>query len=247
MQQARWGAGGDHQIIAIYPWSVQEMYDLTIEAFNLSEKLRVPVVILTDELVAHLRENAKFKPEPSTIDRNKRTGKPAFGTKDDTGIPPMPPLGSKQKLLITGTTHDEEGYRKDSDPEAAAALAARLSNKILSRKEEIIKFEKDSLDDADIVIISYGFTARSASRAVKLARQKGIKLGLLRLVTIWPFPDELTGSLKNKKIIVAEMNKGQIAAEVQRCTGTPPQLISRTDGLPIQPDEILEFIQGVSK
>lgn len=231
IQQARWGANGDYQIIALSPYSVQEMYDLTIEAFNISEKLRVPVVILIDELLAHLRENAKLKPEPHVVDRDKRKG--TFGT--------------KQKIMVTGAVHDEEGLRKDSDPEAAQAFLEKLSSKILSKKDEITKFEKDSVDDAETVVVSCGFTARSASKAVKLARRKGIKLGLFRLITIWPFPDEAVMLLKKKKIIVAEMSKGQLAREVERCTGIKPHLLSKTNGLPIEPEEIVEFAEKISK
>jgi len=244
VQQARWGAHGDYQIIAVSPSSVQEMYDLTIEAFNLSEKFRVPVIILADEAIGRLRENVSTKKKFAIINRSKRLNVPPFGAGNPATIAPMPPLGSGQNLLVTGSTHDEYGFRKATDAHAHAKLLDRLQSKISSNTKEIIKTEYTFAKDADTLLISYGASARSCVAAANLAAERGYKVGFLRLITLWPFPDEIVAraASASKKVIVVEMNKGQIAREVVRASKSDVECISRTDGELIMPDEILNKI-----
>lgn len=245
MQQVRWGAHGDYEIIALSPWSAQEMYDMTIEAFNLSEKYRVPVILLADEVVAHLRENAKLKPPKEIINRNKNIDKAPFGTDSEDGVPPMPPLGSGAKLLVTGSTHDEWGLRRTTSPLAQEKLVLRLSKKILNHKDDIVKSEMMFEDEGDTLVVSYGFSARSSLRAVKLARKEGAKVSFLRLKTLWPFPSELLAELGDKfsKIVAVEMNLGQAAREIERSTKTDIVRVCKATGEPISPAEIIEQIK----
>lgn len=252
MQQVRWGAHGDYEIIALTPSSVEEMYELTIDGFNLSEKYRVPVILLADELVAHLREGVKFKPPKEIIGRNKELGKAPFGpaiggtgAASDDGVPPMPPLGSGAKLLVTGSTHDEWGMRRTTSPLAQEKLVSRLSKKILNHKDDIIKYEKFFEDGADTLIVSYGFSARSSLRAVKLMREDDVKTSFLKLKTIWPFPSELLAELGEQysRIAVVEMNAGQIAREVERSVRRDVLKVSKATGEPITPAEIVERLK----
>jgi len=245
IMQARWGSHGDYQIIALSPWSVQEFYDETIRAFNLSERFRVPVIVLADELVGHLRENLKIKEYVEVFERESGTGRPPFGGEEDE-VPPMPSFGEGAKLLVTGSTHDEWGYRKTACPKTQERLVKRLSQKILAHKEEIEAFESFFTDDAEILLIAYGFTARSALAAAMLARKNGFKVGLLRLKTIWPFPGEMVAKLgaRTQKIIVPEMNLGQLICEVERWV--PRHKVSslpKVTGEAITPKEIVKRLK----
>lgn len=239
MMQARWGAHGDYEIIALSPWSVTEMYTETIRAFNLAERFRLPVLILADEAVGHLREGVKIEKEVRVYERKKGKGVAPFVGK---GVPPMPAFGEGEKLLVTGSTHDQWGFRRTVSPEAQKDLVRHLARKITDHKGEIIEVVEYHCQDEelDLLLIAYGFTARSALAAVEAAREKGLKTGLLRLKTIWPFPQEelLLVGQKAKRIIVPEMNLGQIVREVQRVL---PQAepYSRTDGQVITPREIV--------
>lgn len=239
MMQARWGAHGDYEIIALSPWSVTEMYTETIRAFNLAERFRVPVLILADEAVGHLREGVKIDKEARVYERKKGRGVAPFVGKD---VPPMPALGEGEKLLVTGSTHDPWGFRRTVSPEAQKNLVRHLARKITDHKSEIIKVVEYHCQDEelDLLLVAYGFTARSALAAVEAAREEGLKAGLLRLKTIWPFPQEELSRVgqKAKRITVPEMNLGQIVREVQRVL---PQAkpYSRTDGQVITPQEIV--------
>jgi len=239
MMQARWGAHGDYEIVALSPWSATEMYTETIRAFNLAERFRVPVLILADEAVGHLREGVKIEKEVRVYERKKGRGVAPFVGKD---VPPMPAFGEGEKLLITGSTHDQWGFRRTVSPEAQKNLVGHLARKITDHKGEIIEVVESHCQDEelDLLLVAYGFTARSALAAVEAAREKGLKAGLLRLKTIWPFPQEelLRVGQKAKRIIVPEMNLGQIVREVQRVL---PQAepYSRTDGEVITPQEIV--------
>jgi len=239
MMQARWGAHGDYEIIALSPWSVTEMYTETIRAFNLAERFRVPVLILADEAVGHLREGVKIDKEVRVYERKKGRGVAPFVGKD---VPPMPAFGEGEKLLITGSTHDPWGFRRTVSPEAQKNLVGHLVRKITDHKSEIIEVVEYHCQDEelDLLLVAYGFTARSALAAVEAVREEGLKAGLLRLKTIWPFPQEELSRVgqKAKRIIVPEMNLGQIVREVQRVL---PQAepYSRTDGQVITPQEIV--------
>ena len=241
VMQARWGAHGDYRIIAISPWSVQEMYDLTIESFNLAEQYRVPVIFLADEVVGHLKESFTIKPEIEIFDRDKTISDKPFGTVTEDGVPPMPIFGQGAKLLITGSTHDEFGIRKVADPIIQDKLVKRLCNKIDNHKKEICQTESYFTEDAEYLFVSFGISARSSYAVVKQLRNEGIKAGLLRLKTIWPFDEDTLKSIaENCKIIfVPEMNRGQIVLEVQRILCNKKVVsIPKTRGEAIYPSEI---------
>lgn len=244
VMQARWGSHGDYQIIALSPWSVQECYSETIRAFNLAERFRVPVIVLADELVGHLRENLKIEESVEVFDRERGTAKPPFGGAEDE-VPPMPAFGEGAKLLVTGSTHDERGYRKTACPKTQERLVKRLAQKILAHKEEIIAAESYYMDDAEILLIAYGFTARSALAAIQMAREAGLKVGLLRLKTLWPFPNKIVEELgaRMQRIIVPEMNLGQLVCEVERWVPrSKVRSFSKVTGEAITPKEIFNCI-----
>jgi 2-oxoglutarate ferredoxin oxidoreductase subunit alpha len=240
VMQVRWGSHGDYQAVALAPWSVQEMYDLTIHAFNLAERFRNPVFVMADEAVGHLRENLHVAEEVRVYNRRKPRGEePPFGGAE---VPPMPAFGEGHELLITGSTHDEWGYRRTDDPEAQARLVERLSSKITNHLDEIGEVEEYFCDGGlNLLVIAYGFTARSALEAVKMARQEGMRIGFLRLKTLWPFPEPFVRELaqRSREVLVAEMNRGQMLREVQRIV---PQArgYQKTDGEVIRPIEILK-------
>jgi len=240
--QARFGASGDFELIAISPWSVQEMYSETIRAFSLAERFRVPVILLADEAVGHLRESLTIEPTVRMYRRSRQGGRPPFG---DAEVPPMPAFGQGEKLLVTGSTHDAWGYRRTSSAAAQAALVERLCRKITAHAEEIGRTISYCCDDQplDTLFVAYGFTARSALRAVIEARHRGARAGLLRLVTLWPFPAATVArhAAGARQVIVAEMNRGQILREVQR-VAPAARGYHRTDGEIIQPDELRPLI-----
>jgi len=250
VMQARWGSHGDYEIIALSPNSCQEMFDLTIKAFNLSEKYRVPVTILADEAVGHLREKVVIPPqeEIKIINREKPKVPPEEYwpyVPNENLVPPMAIAGEGYYVHMTGLTHDERGY-PDITGEAHEKLVRRLIDKIQKNKKDIIEYEEIMIDDAEIVVVSFGITARAALRAVKEARKKGIKAGLFRLITIWPFPEERIAEISKKieKFVVAEINQGQIRREVERArlNGVPVIGVHKLGGDLITPDEIMEGI-----
>jgi 2-oxoglutarate ferredoxin oxidoreductase subunit alpha len=245
MMMVKWAAHGDNEIVALSPWSVQEMYDLTVRAFNFAERFRVPVFLLADEAVGHLRETLVIKEEVEIFDRVKIPGKPPFGTEEINGVPPMPAFGEGANLLVTGSTHDPWGFRKTQDSAIQARLTERLIRKIRDFKLEVVETDPHLLDDAEIGVVAYGFTARAALAAVKILRNQGVKAGLLRLVSIWPFADgAITGMGKRcRKIFVPEMNRGQIAGEMTKYTSTPVIPLPKTNGEVIEPAEIVEGIR----
>ena len=246
LMQAKWGSHGDYLPIALCPWSVQEMFDLTIRAFNLAERFRTPVFLMGEEATAHLREGILIPEKVEIIDRDRGKGAP-FGTDAPDGIPPMPAFGDGEKLLVTGSTHDQNGFRKTDDPEAHRILVERLHKKILSHADAINQTESYYLDDAEVAVIAYGFTARSALFAVRELRKAGLKVGLFRLKTIWPFPYEaierLTRSVKG--CATFEMNMGQVAGEVQKVARCPLHITTQVNGSIISPDVILNKIKEI--
>jgi 2-oxoglutarate ferredoxin oxidoreductase subunit alpha len=260
LMQVRWGAPGDYEIIALSPASVYEMYEMTVKAFNLSEQYRIPVFLLADEAVGHLKESVNLPPDISVVPRSdpassagRREGDlPPFGNIRDNTVTPIPAFGQGRKLSVTGSTHDEWGYRRTQSPEAQARLIDRFCNKIRSNIDKIVEREEYFIPpggtDTEVLVITYGFTARSALRAVKIARDKGIKAGFIRLKTVWPF-DENLFKRKNwsalKRVIVPEMNQGQLIREVQRFAPQEVKVIpfNKTDGTVITPKEILERLK----
>ena len=222
--QARHGSHGDYEIIVLAPSSVNDMFLLTIEAFNLSETYRTPVIILSDALVGHMTESVKV-PELSSIpiaERKTPEGSPEdclpFLSED---VAPMPVFGSGYKVHVTGSTHDERGFRNVEDPLFVDNLVRRICAKILKHRNEIVKVETRYLDDAEVVLLSYGSVARSALHAVKSARKEGLKVGYVRLITLWPFADDVIRNVAKKvdNIVVLENNMGQIVNEVLRVAG----------------------------
>jgi 2-oxoglutarate ferredoxin oxidoreductase subunit alpha len=243
--QAKWGSHGDYQVIAFSPWSVQEMYDMIVEAFNLGEEYRVPVFLMAEEAVAHLRERMDVRPKVRVCDRLKKKGAPPFGTAEEDGVPAMPAFGDGEKLLVTGSTHDELGIRKTDDPEAHAKLVSRINKKILNHREKIIQAESRYLDDSEIAVVSYGFTARSSLYGVEALRKEGRKVGFLRLKTMWPFPEDEIRRAGNavKKIFVPEMNSGQVAGEIRKYVRCDVATYNQTNGEIIHPRTIIESLR----
>jgi 2-oxoglutarate ferredoxin oxidoreductase subunit alpha len=251
MMQARWGSHGDYELIALAPSSPQDCFYQTIRAFNLSEKYRVPVLIMADEIVGHMSEKVVI-PEADQIhliSRPKPTGrKDRFRLYEPgpNGVAPMPAIGEGYNIHVTGLTHDERGYPAMT-VEAQETMMARIKGKIRNNLEDIIEIENYLMDDADIVIVSYGISVRTGLAAVDQARKMGYKAGLLRLVTVWPFPEELIRDIAGrvKGFITVEINLGQIHYEVERCSGgkAPAYLVGHAGGKIIHPDKVIERIQ----
>jgi 2-oxoglutarate ferredoxin oxidoreductase subunit alpha len=247
IMQAKWGSHGDYQVIALSPWSAQEMYDLTLRAFNLSERYRVPTMVMADEAVGHLRETIRVNAKVEIWDRKKEKGGSPFGTEEQDGVPPMPAFGEGERLLVTGSTHNELGFRKTDDPEAHAKLVDRINEKILKNRRRIIETEDYFLDDSEMAIVAYGFTARTSLYVVKQLRKEGVKVGMLRIKTLWPFPEEPVREVggRVKKVIIPEMNQGQVAGEVRKFCSCDVISFSQTNGEIIRPETIIEAIKKI--
>ena len=209
MMQARFGSHGDYDVIAYAPSSPQEMFDFTIKAFNAAELYRTPVFVMSDELVGHMSERVVIPPaeEIKLVERKRPKVKPGDGflpfQSDEDLVPPMALAGEGYKIHVTGLTHDERGYPV-IDAETQERMLSRMLRKIQDNREEIIEYEEVELDDAQVVLVAYGSTARSALRALRLAREKGIKVGMLRLITPWPFPGAVSYThltLPTKRIV----------------------------------------------
>ena len=247
IMQARWGTHGDYTAIALSPNSVQEMYELTIKAFNLAEKYRTPVILLTDETVAHMRERITPPEEIEIIDRRKPKPdeKAFFGLQE---VPPMPAVGEGYNIAVTGSTHNEYGIRFTADPTVHRQLVERLNNKIQKHANEIADVETFGIDGCQIGIVTFGCTSRAIYEAVERAQAKGINVGYVRLKTVWPIPERPIQQLADMagKIIVPEMNLKQLFYEVQRIASGSAEVIPLNKiggGELITPEEILEEIQ----
>ena len=255
VMQARWGTHGDHEIIALCPYSVRETFDLTVRAFNLAERYRTPVILLMDEIVAHVNEKVVL-PAPGELEVYERKLPdcppeeflPYKFTEDD--VPPMATFGTGYRFHVTGLCHDETGF-PTNDPVQIDRLIRRLNRKISRHRDAIVEVAEERLEDAEIGVVAYGSTARAARRAVMLAREEGIPAGLLRPLVLWPFPDKEVRALaeKVKCIIVPELNMGQVAHEVEwaSCGRVPVHRVNRVDGEPIAPQQILQAIREVAK
>lgn len=250
---AKWGTHGDHPAICLTPASVQETYEEVIRAFNLSEKYRTPVMVMPDEIVAHMRERIVF-PEPGEVEvipRKAPTVPPEQYKPYDTSygdVPPLAAFGSGYKFHVTGLNKMQDGF-PTTKAEIVQAEEERQVRKVEANVDDIVTFEEYMLEDAEVVVIAYGSTSRSARYAVNVAREQGIKAGMFRIKTFWPFPDKQIKALaqKTKGFVVPEMNLGMCAIEVERCAqGKAPILgIFRVDGEPINPDQILEKMKEV--
>jgi len=254
VMQARWGTHGDHPAVALAPASVREVYDETIRAFNIAERFRMPVTLLVDEIIAHMRERVDVpdKTEITLWERPRPTVPPEqylpFG-ETATGVPPMASFGEGYRYHVTGLYHDPRGLPKDS-PDVVDSVMRRLMRKVELGAADILKHEAVLLEDADVGILAYGSSARSAKAAIRLARARGIKVGLLRPLTIWPFIEGPVVDLSKqvRHIIVPEMNLGQLVLEVERVVQgrCPIHRVNRVTGEPIAPDEILAKIEEVA-
>jgi 2-oxoglutarate/2-oxoacid ferredoxin oxidoreductase subunit alpha len=237
MMQARWGSHGDYEIIAICPNSPQECFDLTIDAFNLAEQYRVPVMFMMDECVGHMMERVII-PEADTIEITPRRytklppGEYLPYKPGEDLVPEMFKAGDGYRLHITGLTHDYKGYPVMS-AEVQEQLVRRLVDKIRLNAPKIWRYEETAVEDAEVVVIAYGITSRVAVEAVAMARKEGIKVGMLRLIVVWPFPEDRIFELasQGKGLVVAEMNYGQVFYEVDRCArGRAPVVLAGHGG-----------------
>ncbi len=253
VMQARWGTHGDHPTIAIAPSSVKEVFDETVRAFNLSEALRTPVILLIDEVVGHLVETVTLPAasELELVERKWANGPKAgfqpYAVTDDL-VPPMPRPGDGYRAHTTGLTHDESGFPTQK-PDKVTRAIARLLEKLERHRDLIDSYETMQCDDADILVVAYGITGRAARKAVAAARETGIRAGLLRPVTLWPFPEDALRQLaaKASHVLVPEMNAGQLCFEVARICGTEKvSQLNRFDGEAIAPTQILERIEGLA-
>ncbi|MGD9841265.1 MAG: 2-oxoacid:acceptor oxidoreductase subunit alpha [Candidatus Bipolaricaulis sp.] len=252
MMQARWGSHGHYEIIALVPSSPQEAFDLTVRAFALSERFRVPVLLMTDEVVGHMYERVEIPGEVPLAPRRRPQVPPEEFIPyqpDPDLVPPMACAGEGYRVHVTGLTHDERGY-PDMSAEAHDRLVRRLAEKVLRYREEYTLYEEVGLDDAEVAVVSYGISARVAYGALAQARQQGIKAGMLRLITAWPFPDERVRALADqvRGIAVVELNLGQMSREVERATRgkVPLAGVFHAGGRIHTPAEVLAGIKEVA-
>ncbi len=258
MMQARWGSHGDYEIIALCPGSPQELFDLTIRAFNLSEKYRTPVLVMTDAEVGHMTEKVVIPPveEIEIINRplvHKGDLEPDHfrifrdsPASDPKHVSPMVKAGDGYRIHVTGLTHDERGYPA-MNAEANQWNVTRLMEKINANKKEIIEVETDKLRNAEVVVVSYGISARTSLWPIEQARKEGIKVGYLRLITVWPFPEDTISKLAKKvsAFIVPEINMGQIVREVERCAAGQAHVfgVHKPGGDILDPGDVLNAIR----
>lgn len=252
IMQARWGTHGDHSIIALYPWSVKEIYHTTIRAFNLAEKYRTPVILLMDEVIGHMRESIDLPniDEIEVYNRKKPSCSPEeykpYKVKEGDIVPEMAGFGEGYRFHVTGLTHGETGFPSNNG-KIAEELIKRLVSKIEDNKDDIVEVDEYMLDDAEIAIVAFGSTARSAKAAVDILREEGVKIGLFRPITIWPLADKQLVELSKrvKRLVVVEMNLGQYYLAVDRVVGkyTNVEKYGRVSGELISPQEIVDFIK----
>lgn len=251
VMQSRWGTHGDHPIIVLSPQSVLECYTLTIHAFNLAEKYRSPVIMLMDGIVGHMWENIQLPEKIEVIDRPEPTVPPDWYNPYDNlpggEIVPLVPFGEGYRYHVTGMVHDKSGFPTLVHEEVEQCLD-KLINKIKNNLHDIIRIEEYMLEDADICIVAHGSVARSAREAVNIARSEGLKVGLLRPITLWPFPRfHLENISKRVKLfVVPEMNYGQVYGEVLKSCPKRAVRVTRIDGELVTPAQIMEKIEGAA-
>ncbi|MEW6408654.1 MAG: 2-oxoacid:acceptor oxidoreductase subunit alpha [Nitrospirota bacterium] len=249
VMQARWGTHGDHPAVVLSPSSVKECFELAVRAFNLSERYRIPVILLSDEIIGHMREKVALPSfdEVEVFNRVRPTMPPEWYIPyEDTpaGIPPMGIFGDGYRYHVTGLTHDIRGFPTSRTDEVPAFIN-RLHRKIQQNLKDIQSVEEFFTEDAEILVVSYGASFRSALKAVKDARIQGIKVGLIKLITLWPFMEKfIKRHTENAKvIIVPEMNMGQMAREIERVCCNPVVRVNRVDGTIIKHTEIFKAIK----
>ncbi|MBI5521556.1 MAG: 2-oxoacid:acceptor oxidoreductase subunit alpha [Desulfarculus sp.] len=253
VQQARWGTHGDHPAIVLCPATVGQCFELTVMAFNWAERFRTPVILLGDEVVAHMREKVALPApeEVEVIERRQPTVPPDWYVPyktDGSLIPRLASLGQGYRYHVTGLVHDERGF-PTRRPDEVEPFYARLFGKISRHFSDLELVRAFELDDAEVVFIAYGCTARAAQAAVRIGREKGLKLGMLQLLSLWPFPrrpveEALTG---RRMALVPELNMGQISREVKRVNNGRTQVLrhGKMDGNMITPDELLNRLREV--
>jgi 2-oxoglutarate ferredoxin oxidoreductase subunit alpha len=251
MMQARFGSHGDYMTIALCPNSPQECFDLAVKSFNLAEQFRVPVMFMMDECVGHMTEKVVI-PQAEEIDvypRRHASKPPGEFTLFEPGpdlVPEMAHAGEGYKVYVTGLTHDKRGYPL-MNPASQRELVTRLFEKIRRASDELTIIETANIEDAAVVVVSYGITSRVAQRAIQMARDKGMKVGKLRLICVWPFPEKLIRDLapKVKALVVPELNMGQVVLEVERCAAGQCRVSSvpHPGGTVHKPAEILDAIE----
>lgn len=252
VMQARWGTHGDHWLIALTPASVPECFELTLRAYALSEKYRVPVILLMDEVIGHMREKIELPDDYSDFPQAERK-QPDCAPEDfkayaadESLVPAMPAFGSGYRWHVTGLVHDETGFPKGT-PAATFAAANRQRAKLENNLDDIVQVENYRMEDADFAVVAFGGAARTAYETVDMARAEGLKVGLVRPVTIWPFAEaqmkELAGRVKG--ILVHELNCGQYVHEVERAVNgkVPVSLYAKYDNEPATPAQLLEEVK----
>jgi len=254
LMQARWGSHGDYPIVVLTPASVREIHDETVRAFALSESLRTPVVVLYDQAIAQLTETVELPAADAIriVERRRAHGAPEgflpYGASDDQ-VPPMARPGDGYRTHTTGLTHAEDGFPTQS-PEAVERNQTRLLTKLQRNRARIESFELEHANDADVLVVAIGISARAAKRALAAARAKGIRAGLFRPITLWPFPADAlrTAAAGARAVLVPEMNAGQLVLEVERVLrGTRVVGLNRYDGEPIGPTQIATRIEQLAQ
>jgi 2-oxoglutarate ferredoxin oxidoreductase subunit alpha len=258
VMQARWGTHGDHPIIALSPASVRETFDLTVRAFTFAERYRTPVILLMDELVGHMRERIEL-PDPDTLDLAERSDtrvppewyKPFENLPEgpNVNVPPLIPFGEGYRYHLTGLHHDERGYPTDR-PDEIQPWLDRFFGKIDRALSDILLYEQEGLEKTDTLVIAYGGVARAARHAVRWARERGSRVGFLRLKTIWPFAEEVVehAAAQVDHVVVPELNRGQLVLEVERVVGRHKvRRVNRADGEMIKPRTILTAIEDLEQ
>jgi len=252
VMQARWGTHGDHPVVVLAPGNVKECFELTVKAFNIAEDLRVPVIVLTDEVIGHMREKVVL-PEPGSLKISKRkaptnpAGYKPYEADLDGGVPLMAAFGQGYRYHVTGLFHDETGFPSNKS-DVTDPILRRLMRKVEKAEPQMRDYFEESAHDCEILVVAFGSSAMSSLSAVRQARAQGIKAGLFRPKTIWPFPEETLRAYaaKAKRVIVPEMNLGQIALEVERVirNGAPVERLGKVNGELFKPEEILSVIMG---
>ncbi|MBN2899330.1 MAG: 2-oxoacid:acceptor oxidoreductase subunit alpha [Clostridia bacterium] len=253
IMQAKWGTHGDHPVIALSPSTVRETFDLTVRAFNLAEKYRTPVMLLTDEIVGHMREKIEI-PEPGELEIYNRL-EPVegetyipYGVREGDLVPRMAAFGSGHRYHVTGLFHDETGFPSNST-ENAGFMLDRMMKKVEDNLDDLIEYEEYMLDDAEVCIFSYGSSARAAKTAIDQLREEGIKAGLFRAITIWPFAEKRVKALAEQfdNIVVAELNLGQYVYEVERVVKGAAKVshVGKANGDVLTPAEIAAKVKEV--
>jgi len=252
VMQARWGIHGDYAPIALAPNSVQELFDLTVRAFNLAEAFRTPVVVLSDEIVSHMHESLTVPAmgEIDVVDRKKpKAGDSKFFMLPD--VAPMPSVGEGFNVAVTGSTHDETGRRFTADQAVHQRLVKTLTDKVMNNVDKIVDFEASNVDDCEVGVVSFGCTSRAVYETAELAEQKGVKVGFVRPKTVWPFPEKMVREMAQtaKKIVVPELNMRELFYEVERVVNSAAPVVSVNKvggGEMITPEELLaEVLRSV--